>query len=311
MSDRIQREIKSIFSGAQFVQCPPFPDRVMFELSNMCNHSCVFCSHKTMTRKPAVIDKTLFRRLAKEAHDLGAKQIGLHNGAEPFCCPDLADHVAYASGLGYENVYLTTNGTIPGKKDLERVVDAGLNSIKFSINAGNREIYRAIHGKDHFEKAMENLRHVDTYRKATGSPIYLSVSFVVVPENRESFDELDRALSGVVDEIYKHDANNQSGQNTQYPINPLKLKCTRPFKTLNVTAEGYLNICCNDYENYLAIEDLNDMTLEQAWCSENFRSIRQRFIDKDLRGTLCQPCMEGVDAEIEPLNKALSADAAK
>lgn len=34
---------------------------------------------------------------------------------------------------------------------------------------------------------------------------------------------------------------------------------------------GYLTLCCVGSQNYLAIEDLNDMSLKEAWASLKFQ----------------------------------------
>ena len=43
-------------------------------------------------------------------------------------------------------------------------IDAGLDSIKFSINAGSRATYALIHGKDDFERVSEHLAWISDWR---------------------------------------------------------------------------------------------------------------------------------------------------
>ena len=38
-----------------------------------------------------------------------------------------------------------------------------------------------------------------------------------------------------------------------------------PFNRIHVTWEGYLTLCCVDYQNYLIVEDLNKISLWDAY----------------------------------------------
>ena len=46
---------------------------------------------------------------------------------------------------------MTSNGALATPEKIRAVIDAGLDSIKFSINAPERKMYAFIHGKDDFD----------------------------------------------------------------------------------------------------------------------------------------------------------------
>jgi hypothetical protein len=68
---------------------------------------------------------------------------------------------------------------------------------------------------------------------------------------------------------------------------------------------SHLKACCNDYDNYLAIENLNDMSPAEAWHSERFRALRRRHLDDALDGTLCGKCIRRSAAAVRPINGEL------
>jgi pyruvate-formate lyase-activating enzyme len=301
---------------------PGYPDRIMVEISNTCNHGCLFCAYRTMRRAKGYLDFDLYRRIIQEAYELGAREIGLHSGAEPFANPELHRYVEAAKAIGYTYVYFSTNGSIPGEERLAQVIDAGLDSIKFSVNAGDRETYKAIHGHDHFDKVLHNIRFVDQYRKRKGLALYLCVSFVEVEENASTFQTLEDALVGVVDEVVKYQAVNQSGQVANYPSRSeitsvvdggdfysfRESACFFPFTTFYVSREGYLRACCNDYNNMVAVEDLNTMSLKDAWHSARFIELRERLLAHKVAGLLCQRCLYGGQAPYSGFNPELAVD---
>jgi len=45
----------------------PVPPKIMFELTNECNHRCIFCANRTMKRKPGYLDFDIYKTIAIEA----------------------------------------------------------------------------------------------------------------------------------------------------------------------------------------------------------------------------------------------------
>jgi organic radical activating enzyme len=293
---------------------PAFPRTLLVEVSNVCNHRCVFCAYSKQTRPGKLISPELMERLLREAYALGAREVGYYSGAEPFTCKHLERLIQTAKGIGYEYIYVSTNGVLATPKRLQACVDNGLDSIKFSVNAGDRETYRQIHGEDDFETVVRHIQFVDEYRKRMGKPFYLAISFVVMDQpggssNVATKDRLHALLGDVVDEIVFYEAVNQSGQQHGLPTVPgFQAPCALPFARCHISAEGYLRMCCNDYQNYLALVDLNQTTLEDAWKAQVFQQMRQKHLDKDLKGTLCHNCVHGLNEPIRPIVPELATE---
>ena len=114
---------------------PPFPiSNFLLELSNGCNHACIFCAHQKMQRNVGRMDKSFAFDIMQQAYDLGTREVGFYATGEPFLIPDLADYVAKAKQIGFDYVYLTSNGSLATPERTKAVIDAGLDSLKFSIN---------------------------------------------------------------------------------------------------------------------------------------------------------------------------------
>lgn len=298
-------KMRQIFDTESRTEMPPFPRQIQFETTNICNHGCSFCAYTTMTRPKKTMNVDMFKRICKEAYDLGAREIGLFSGAEPLTCVHLPDFIQYAHSIGYEYSYISTNGTFGGKERLKMAMDAGLRSIKFSINGGTSDSYKKVHKHDNFETAIESVKFVADYRRTLKHPTYLSVSYVECPDSAGTFDNLSQLVGELVDEVLYYEADNQSGQLDSYS-KPLFEHCPLPFNKAHISVEGYLRGCCNDYENMLAMEDLNSASLKDAWHSVRFESFRQRHISDQLEGTLCGRCIRGHRDAPEPLNPELS-----
>jgi molybdenum cofactor biosynthesis enzyme MoaA len=91
--------------------------------------------------------------------------VGLYSTGDPFITKNLDQYISIAKNLNIKRVYITTNGALANFDKAKKCIDAGLDSIKFSINAGTKESYKIIHGFDDFEKVKKNVRDIYEYIK--------------------------------------------------------------------------------------------------------------------------------------------------
>jgi len=287
------------------------PKNMMVELSNACNHACIFCTNPHMTRKAARIDTNLLHRVMQQARDEGVEEIGFYTTGDPFIHKDLDKFTRRAKELDFRYIYISTNGALATPKRAKAVIDAGMDSIKFSINAGSRDTYKLIHGEDDWDKVIGNLKFISEYRKSLNRPLALFVTCVVTNPMRHEVETFRSFIAPYVDEVNFFECGIQYGQMTaaqallsggSMPPPADNGICPLPFNRLHVTCEGYLTLCCVDYQNYLTVADLRQQSVREAWDSAEARDARRRHIERDLAGTLCGNCWQGRMDEIAPLN---------
>lgn len=291
---------------------PSFPRNIMFELTNSCNHNCIFCPNQKSTRKRGHINDELFKRLLHEAFLLGVTEVGLFITGEPFLSPKLDNYVALAKGIGYKYIYITTNGSLATPERIKSVLDSGLDSIKFSINAGTQDTYIKIHGRNDFQKVINNLKFCSEYIKSNSLKVRVYVSYMYCDENINECNVLENTVRPYIDDIYFLKVDNRSDimlnsisdsivKNDQKRLR--ERPCSIIFNRLHVTCEGYLTICCVDYQNYLVVADLNEVSIKDAWHNQWFTAIRKKHLDDNLEGTLCNNCIYNKMTLIKPLRK--------
>lgn len=313
LKNRVSGELKvSNFSNLR-VENPPIPKTLLIDLCNGCNHECIFCMNRFMTRQVTRMPHELFSKIIDQARAMGVEELGLYATGEPFMHTYLERFVKEAKDKGFRYVYISTNGALVGHKRLQKVLDAGLDSIKFSINAGSRETYGLIHGYDEWDKVIDNVRFVSDYRKEKNLNISLFISSVVTDITSSEKEEFRETFGEISDEIMFVNCDNQQGYMLanegglySHSSENLPTSCNLPFNRLHVTSEGYLSLCCVDYQNYLAVADLNKVDLYDAWNNDHFISIRKKHIEDKLMGTLCENCLKQTDGDISPLCMDLS-----
>ena len=255
---------------ADLVSHTPFPLDIMIEVTNACNHKCVFCPSNKAKRKRGYIEHNLCARILVEAHNEGAREAGLYTTGEPLLHEDLPYLVRTAKDIGYDYIYISTNGSLLTEKLADELIEAGLDSIKFSINASTRETYWKIHRKSHFDRVIANFDAIKGIKKM--------VTFVVTDDNRHEQASAKKNIQA--DELLFVPERTS-----------VKMPCTMLFNRFHVTWEGYYTMCCIDFENELVVADLNKVSIGDAWVSDKAVALREAHLRGDIVGTPCAKCL--------------------
>lgn len=302
-----------------YTEKPPFPRNMIMELTNACNHACIFCANKKQRRKISVCNKELFMKLIQEAYENGTREIGFYLGGEPFMHPQLESFVKKAGDIynngkeRFEYIYITTNGALADIERIKKMVFYGLSSIKFSVNAATRDIYQRIHGKDDFEKVKKNIRNLSLWKTENNIDMPIFISFIRNKHNYFQVDLMQEIFGKYVDKIYFCDVSNQGGN--MYENNGIRmdnaqlishLPCEQMYNRLHINSDGFLEACCVDFDNLLAIADLRKMSLREAWHDEKFIDLRRQNLTGDMLNNQCYNCVHNtVIKNLQPINKEL------
>lgn len=299
---------------------------VQIEVTNACNHRCVFCPNEDSRRKKKMIDFELAHRVMREcAEFLGRdKRICFHMNGEPLLYKRLPELIRYSKELGYDYTFLTTNGSLADENLLIQLFESGLDSIKFSINAGSKETYKKIHGADDYDRAIHALKYTWQYREKTHKDIKIFVSCVGTKDNYHELVQLNELAEQYCDEVVFYYPCTYAGQKidqveklycdmSELPIKTFEIKHTAPcpvlWNSINVTCEGYLSLCCSEADNRLAIEDLNYMSVKDAWMGRKMQKIRKIHVEERgvIESTPCYSCITGKQFEESNIDKDLFA----
>jgi MoaA/NifB/PqqE/SkfB family radical SAM enzyme len=276
------------------------PNNMLVEITNRCNYQCNFCGHTQMDNHFGDIDHVFLKRILHEAYDMGVRWVGLYTIGEMFLCKNIVTHIKNAKEAGFEYIYADTNGALADKKNLESVITAGLDSIKFSINAGKTETYKKIHGQDKFETVIENLRICYELKQQLNQKMKILVSFVVTKENEDEIEILRGMVKPYINEYMVHPmsvrpCSETDKRNTLVPRmgkSMQEIPCSMVFTRLHITFDGFLTACCQDFNYNLLLADLKTTSLKKAWVSKNAIKLRQAHLNRNVEGFLCDNCVK-------------------
>lgn len=297
---------------------------LQLEVTNACNHKCYFCPNSDSTRPVRMMDVEFAKKIMADCAQLlgSGKKICFHMNGEPLLYKHLSELVKYSKELGYEYSFVTTNGSMATDEALVDLFESGLDSIKFSINAGTKETYLKLHGRDDFDKAMHALVFSAAYRKEKGKNFKIFVSCVATKDNYEELEDLNKYAKQYCDEIVFYYPCGYAGQNnrlahelrcdlSKLDINAFEIKHTSPcsvlWNSINVTCEGFLSLCCSESDNRLIVEDLNKQSVKEAWLGKRMQEIRKQHLEGKIQHMPCFSCITEQEYDESTIDRELFA----
>ncbi len=298
------------------------PNNIMVELTNSCNLKCNFCYNMKMKRKKGFMTFDLFKKIVNQSIELGVENMGLYTVGESFLHPQIFDFIKYAKQKGIKYIYITTNGQVLNKNKIEKIFDSGLNSIKFSIDAGNKEKYETLKIGANWNKLIEVIKEIRTIRDNSNSDLKIFASFTVMTDNFDELKEYNNTFANLIDETNFSLVENQGSQvdtNSFYSkdiasvieniILPIEKwhPCGMLWNRFIVTYEGYLTICCVDFENQLLYGDISKESLAESWNNEKIKNYRKIHKLKEFKKLpMCYNCDSIKRDEKIDINKLFS-----
>ena len=132
------------------------PVCLYLETTNRCNLLCTTCPRTyAELEPPADMSWELFTSVVDQLPDL--KRAVLHGVGEPMLVKNLGSMVRYLKDRGVY-VLFNTNGTVLTEKSGRAMIDAGLDELRVSLDAANAASYKAIRGKNYFDRILRNVR---------------------------------------------------------------------------------------------------------------------------------------------------------
>jgi len=293
---------------------PPAPKSVKIEISPRCNYRCGFCALRTREVQPKWdMDFGLFQRITREMREAGVEEIGVFYLGESFMNPRLlVDCIAWLKGeIAMPYVFLTSNASMSFPEAVEACMKAGLDSLKWSVNAADEAQFEKIMGVSGrlFRRALENIQAAWEVRIRGGFKTGLYASSIHYDGAQQERMEqlLAERVRPYVDQHYwlplysmgafatqrEEELGFRPTAGNQGRIGALRepLPCWSAFTEGHVTAEGRLSACCFDATAGWTMGDLSGQSFMEAWNSEPFVKLRAAHLRKDVGGTPCEKCI--------------------
>jgi radical SAM protein with 4Fe4S-binding SPASM domain len=291
----------------RLTDAPACPTSCKLELTSRCNFACDYCAHTQHKRPSKDMDRGTYSLLIRRLYDAGVTQLGVFFLGESFLVDWLPDAIHEAKNLGFERVFLTTNGSVSTPDTVRQCMKAGLDSLKFSLNYSDPEQMRCVARvkASMYHAVDDNVMAARSVRDGGGYACHLAGSYIAYDgQQGERMRERVDLLSPYLDEVYQLPLYSQAGQvdakedRTEWIGNPGHIGDTVPavpcwvlFSQAHVTYDGKMSACCFDHGGMFEMGDLVSQPFEEVWLSDAFRALRAAHLNKDVKGTACEACI--------------------
>ena len=273
------------------------PKKVNFDICTFCNHKCTFCSNsdpRTIKEQTSLDEfKKVMQNVAKY---IEITELGLSAKGEVLVNKEFADIIRAAKEeFHIPYVYFSTNGALLDKKKAIEVLEAGIDSIKFSINALNKEEYKRVHQVDDFDAVIQNFKDLLKLKKERFKNLKVTISSVI-DMNKEDLVKAFKELIGEdlihVNDIFVYAITYTPKFEEVSSSQKVTKKCSIPFNELYINSDGSLGLCCKDYFDSVNFGSLLDNDFMDVYDSKEFKEIRQMHQMSEFPDNhLCKNCL--------------------
>ncbi len=264
-----------------------FPKKIQIETSILCNSHCVFCPHNELQRGPKQMEEWVWKKIIDESRGRGIiYRPFLIN--EPFVDLKLPDVLEYIKKDNTAKIELNSNGHFSLKADLKRIVSAGIDWIRFSIDGFTEETFKKSGRGGKFDTIIKNVHAFIDERNRQKSECYIEVRMIdinVTEEEKAEFIEYwnKYADKGTVTQLYSWP---WSGQTTHHPA-----PCPKVADEMFFLTDGSAVLCCWDAFGKGVIGNVKDLSIEEIWSGEPMQQYK-KWLAKGERDKieLCSRC---------------------
>lgn len=271
--------------------------KVNFDVCTFCNHKCTFCSNadpRTIKHQTSLDDfKNIMQNLTKHVEP---SEIGLSAKGEVLVNNDFVAIVkSCKEDFDIPYVYFSTNGALLSDKKVNKLLEAGIDSIKFSINAVDAQAYNAVHLVDDFDLVINNFKNLLRLKKEKYPKLKISISSVINMQE-DVLKEKFRALLGedfdLVDLISVYQITYTSKFEEIASGKKVTKKCPIPFNEIYINSDGSLGLCCKDYFDEVNFGSLKENDFLDLYESRAFKKIRDMHTKSEFPDNhICKNCL--------------------
>jgi radical SAM protein with 4Fe4S-binding SPASM domain len=257
-----------------------FPVVLAIEPTSVCNLRCVMCFQvdERLSRDRHLLGLMtfdVFKRIIDEAAEHELSAIVLASRGEPMLNKNLFRMIRYAKDNGILDVKLNTNATKLTPDRSRELLESGVDTLVFSVDAAVKEDFERIRPGASFDQVVENITTFNEIRAAEhpNSRTRTRTSMVVLDERQDVHAALE-FWRQLVDEFGYRWAIPRVGIYEQ-PLTTEDRPCSLLWERLYIWWDGTVNPCDEDYLSKLKVGKLDDgSSIRQIWTSESMKLYR-------------------------------------
>jgi len=265
----------------------PAPFSIQAEASQICNIKCNYCMQSFIVQKHKQQMKlSTFKTLCLRAKefDTKLKQFNFAGWGEPLINRELPDMINHLwEGNVTENIAIITNGLLLTPGLSLRLVDAGTDHVRISLQGMTSEKYCEISGKGiDFTALVDQIRFLYKHKRDCQISVKIADIALAAGEEELFYETFESITDGMYVESIRpmFDQNKQDGKmiskygKEHSPV----IACPQPFFMMSVTATGDILPCCSYYDP-TKFGNIRGTSLRKVWESEEMRRFQTMLLN--------------------------------
>jgi radical SAM protein with 4Fe4S-binding SPASM domain len=280
-----------------------FPEMVVVGMSFICNARCIHCPNAatnfeaTLRGKDRLMAwgvlKEIARQCASRSTLLRISSFGeilMHPQAVEMMCHVLDRKVD-------KNVALTTNGSMLTGEKARRLMERGMRSIEFSVDAASKEVYEKIRLGLNWERTLGNIEECLEIRDRYHYDTKVMVSVIEQPENEEAIQDILSFWEQRVDKVLIRKMLSFKGivkrakKYEEYMTEDAP--CPFLWERVVIDPLGDVRGCVSDVNGEFRIGNVMEASLEEIWHAELIEEYREKHLSGRMKECpLCKDCVD-------------------
>lgn len=286
------------------------PYVVFIDPCGACNLSCAFCPCNTAdfmnAERHKMMDMELFEKIVKDLLDFeeNVRVINLYGFGEPLLNRKLVEMVRILKVRKVcREIRITTNGLMLTKQLSHELVEAGVDMMRFSIEALNAEEYKRICKVDmDYRNLIEHIAYLYKISRGTGTKVSVKILNVALRDDSDAncfydiFEPIsdytyiqDTTQAWAEFDAYVPEGNYEAG-NIGDMMDKDKI-CSFPLTTMTIHSNGAVCVCPQDWKFATKYGEVQNSSLRELWYSQRLRGIQKaHLMGKRRMMRYCKDC---------------------
>jgi len=283
-----------------------FPQIVQITITNVCDMSCSHCPHSSYKKEagytPKFMDMSIYKKIVDEMKDYKDSTLRIFGWGEALLHKDITNMIEYASNNGVFTNLITNGLQLNAKKSTE-LINAGLDVLEVSIDAYTKETYSKTRGSErNFDIVKNNVKTFISLREQLSGHAYVNVSIIDQPLAKPEVEQFKKYWSEISDDVILRKFHDFMGyaKDKDHITLPKRHPCRCLWARFNITSDGLVSVCFNDWHNKSIIADIKDenTTIKNVWQGKLYSELRQSHLDGNPKG-ICKNCNDWISASWE------------
>jgi radical SAM protein with 4Fe4S-binding SPASM domain len=255
--------------------------------------------HDLLPRGLGTMEADLYRKIVDDAVAFGIEKMQLHFQGEPLLHKQLPEMVRLAKERGLLT-QMFTNGLPLTEPMADRLLDAGLDLLRFSVDGVSEEVYQKNRVGGQFWRVRRNMAMMAERARQRRSSIRLEWQMIAMRNNEHEIEPA-RVMAGELGlnffvKTFAVTDPDAVPQDSRYQ-RQLHLKpCADIYRAIFVYYNGDVVPCCYDIAGKAIVGNLARQTLREIWDSPAYVDLRRRIDGAarrpDEEPELCRSCLK-------------------